>query len=351
MSHAKLELLNQFQRDFPLCPRPYAAIAQRLGLTEAGVIVALRRLQARGRVSRVGATLVPGRVGAATLAALAVPGGRLENVAALINGYREVNHNYEREHEFNLWFVVTAANRERVQAVVRDVERRARCGKVLELPMVEAYHVDLGFRLGAGEAAQRRAANPAPASSLRKAPCVLSAPERAILAALQDGVPLTARPYAEIGLRCAVGEETVIAELGRMLRERVIARLGVIVRHRALGYRANAMVVWDVPNVEVRAVGSKVARADFVTLCYRRLRHLPHWRYNLYCMIHGTTREEVAAHIAELTERAGLARCPRAVLYSRRCFKQRGARYVEEETHGRDRPPDSESDAERISDH
>ncbi|MBI4204726.1 MAG: Lrp/AsnC family transcriptional regulator [Betaproteobacteria bacterium] len=174
--------------------------------------------------------------------------------------------------------------------------------------------------------------------------------QRAILAALQDGLPLTAHPYAEIGARCGMGEEKVIVELERLTREGVIARLGVIVRHRALGYRANAMVVWDVPNREVRAIGSEVARCDVVTLCYRRLRHLPHWPYNLYCMIHGTDREEVTAHIGELTARAGLERYPRAVLFSRRCFKQRGARYLEE-AHGRDRPADREPDAERILHH
>jgi len=142
-----------------------------------------------------------------------------------------------------------------------------------------------------------------------------------------------------------------VARLAWLKEAGVIRRFGVVVRHHELGYSANAMVVWDVPDRQVTELGHCLAGFDFITLCYRRPRHLPQWRYNLYCMIHGTTREEVAAHIAELTERAGLARCPRAVLYSRRCFKQRGARYVEEETHGRDRPPDSESDAERISDH
>lgn len=350
MGAAQLGLLDRFQRDFPLCPRPYAVIAERLGLTEAQVIVALRRLQARGCVSRVGATLAPGRVGAATLAALAVPSERLEAVAELVNGYREVNHNYEREHAVNLWFVVTAPSMERAQAVVREVERRAGCGQVLELPMIEAYCVDLGFSLGAGDATHRPAPAPVPPSSFGHAPYALSMAQRAILAALQDGLPLTAHPYAEIGARCGMGEEKVIVELERLTREGVIARLGVIVRHRALGYRANAMVVWDVPNREVRAIGSEVARCDVVTLCYRRLRHLPHWPYNLYCMIHGTDREEVTAHIGELTARAGLERYPRAVLFSRRCFKQRGARYLEE-AHGRDRPADREPDAERILHH
>jgi len=348
MREEKFRLLDEFQRDFPLCSRPYAEIGERLGLPEAEVIVTLRQLQARGCVSRVGATIVPGRVGAATLATIAVADERLETVAELVNSYPEVNHNYEREHDFNLWFVITASREARVQAVVREIERRARCGKVLELPMVEAYHIDLGFSLEAGDAVGRRAAGPA-ASPIPPAPYPLAAPQRALLSVVQEGVPLTARPYAEIGLRAGMSEEAVIAALARLLRERVIGRFGVIVRHRELGYRANAMVVWDVPNAEARTVGSSMAQADFVTLCYRRLRYLPHWPYNLYCMMHGTSRDAVAARIGELTERCGLERYPRAVLFSRRCFKQRGARYVDKVTDGRYRPEDRESAAERVS--
>lgn len=348
MRAATLRLLDEFQRDFPLCSRPYAEIGERLGLSEAEVIVTLRQCQARGTVSRVGATIVPGRVGAATLAMMAVPDERLEAVAELVTSYSEVNHNYEREHEFNLWFVVTASSEARVQAVVREIERRARCGKVLELPMVESYHVDLGFGLDAANAVGRRAPGPAP-SPIVPAPYPVAAPERALLAALQEGVPLTARPYAELGLRAGMSEDAVIAALARLLRERVIARLGVIVRHRELGYRANAMVVWDVPNAEVQGVGSSAARADFVTLCYRRLRYLPQWPYNFYCMIHGTSRDAVTARIGELTERCGLERYPRAALFSRRCFKQRGARYVEELNVGRYRPEHRESAAGRVS--
>lgn len=343
-----LRLLDEFQRDFPLCSRPYAKIGERLGLSEAEVIVTLRQCQARGTVSRVGATIVPGRLGAATLATMAVTAERLEAVAELVNSYPEVNHNYEREHELNLWFVITASHAARVQAVVREIERRARSGKVLELPMVEAYYVDLGFGLNADDAVGRRAAGPAP-SPFAPASYPLAASERTLLAALQEGVPLSARPYAEIGLRAGMSEDVVIAELARLLRERVIGRLGVIVRHRELGYRANAMVIWNVPNAEVHAVGSSVARADFVTLCYRRLRYLPHWPYNLYCMIHGTSRDAVAARINELTEHCGLDRYPRAVLFSRRCFKQRGARYVEEVNVGRYRPEHRESAAGRVS--
>jgi DNA-binding Lrp family transcriptional regulator len=328
-------LLNEFQRDFPLTSRPYAEIAARLGTDEGAVLATLGELVAGGKVSRIGATFVPGRIGAATLAALSVPQGGLQQVAELVSSFPEVNHNYEREHHFNLWFVITGPDESQIDAVVRDIERAARCGRVLSLPMVEPYHLDLGFDLdragsetapareeGARRKAQGRNGN------LHSSFFILHPSGHALVSALQEGLPLTSAPYAELALRAGTTEAAVIATLKRWLDARVINRLGVIVRHHELGYHANAMVVWDVPNADVRAVGRRVAAAPFVTLCYRRLRHLPDWRYNLYCMIHGKDRNQVLAQIAELRANCNLVRYPFEILFSRQRFKQRGARYL-----------------------
>jgi DNA-binding Lrp family transcriptional regulator len=105
----------------------------------------------------------------------------------------------------------------------------------------------------------------------------------------------------------------------------LIKRLGVIVRHRELGYEANAMVVWDIADARVDDVGDRFGAFDFVTLCYRRPRRLPAWPYNLFCMIHGRQRQAVLARIDELGRVPGAAGAPREVLFSVRRFKQRGA--------------------------
>jgi DNA-binding Lrp family transcriptional regulator len=139
-------LVNDFQHDFPLSPTPYADMAQRLGVREDEVMAALARLQAAGAVSRVGAVLRPNTVGVSTLAAMSVPVADLERVAALVNGYREVNHNYEREHALNLWFVATAPDSQRLQHVLDDIAARSGY-EVLSFPLLEDYHIDLGFDL------------------------------------------------------------------------------------------------------------------------------------------------------------------------------------------------------------
>ena len=139
-------LLDEFQRDLPLSPTPYADMAGRLGVSEDEVLQTLASLKERGAVGRVGAVLKACRLGASTLAAMAVPQVRLEEVAVLVSSYREVNHNYEREHAFNLWFVVAAPNRERIDTILGEIETATGIA-VMDLPLVEEYHIDLAFRL------------------------------------------------------------------------------------------------------------------------------------------------------------------------------------------------------------
>lgn len=157
------------------------------------------------------------------------------------------------------------------------------------------------------------------------------ATDRALLAALEPGLALVARPYAALGERIGLTEQEVIARLKRLQGQGIVTRFGVIVRHRELGYRANAMVVWDIADDEVGAAARTLAALSFVTLCYQRPRR-PGWPYNLFCMIHGKNRATVEAQIAEANTRAGTADRPQAVLFSGRAFKQQGARYAAAQT-------------------
>ena len=146
MNELDRHLLNDFQRGLPLTPRPYAAMAARLGVSEDEVIEHLRALQASGMVSRVGAVIRPHSVGVSTLAAMAVPKERLDDVAEVVSGYPEVNHNYEREHHYNLWFVVATEREQRLREVLAELEAHTGL-KILDLPLLEDFHIDLGFDL------------------------------------------------------------------------------------------------------------------------------------------------------------------------------------------------------------
>ncbi|MDP2831912.1 MAG: AsnC family transcriptional regulator [Pseudomonadota bacterium] len=322
LSPLDFRLVNDWQRDFPLVSRPYAELAYRLGISEAEVISRLQQLAEGGTVSRIGAVFRPHTLGWSTLAAVSVAPARIESVAKSISAYPEVNHNYEREHDFNLWFVATAPTRERVEEVLGEIGDLAG-GPVLDLPMQEDFHIDLGFDL---TGASRPHLEPTRRPHETGIP-ILEAADYTLAAALEGGLTLTPRPYAALAARLGWREDAVLARLARLSDCGVIRRFGVVVRHRELGYHANAMVVWDVPDAEITTVGHALAAQAAVTLCYQRPRRLPHWPYNLFSMLHGQDRSAVLEELARLRSELGLEHIVCQPLFSHRRFKQCGARY------------------------
>ncbi|AUM12670.1 siroheme decarboxylase subunit beta [Ketobacter alkanivorans] len=147
-------------------------------------------------------------------------------------------------------------------------------------------------------------------------------------AAIQDGLPLTATPYRTLSLQLDLPEPLVMEQIEHWLREGYIKRMGLVVRHHAVGYRSNAMVVWNVADDKVDQVGELLRQADCVTLCYKRRRQLPDWPYNLYCMIHGKSRESVLTQLELLTRQYELQHIPRSILFSNQQFKQTGGHYA-----------------------
>ncbi|MGE5515694.1 MAG: AsnC family protein [Bacteroidota bacterium] len=148
-----------------------------------------------------------------------------------------------------------------------------------------------------------------------------------LVSALCDGLPLDSHPYRALGRTVGMTEAEVIERLGALTDAGVIRRLGIIVRHHELGYSANAMVVWDVPDAEVSGVGALLGACPEVSLCYRRPRRLPDWPYNLFTMVHGHDRDQVEALVAMMAKREGVAHYRHEALFSTRRFKQCGARY------------------------
>lgn len=152
--------------------------------------------------------------------------------------------------------------------------------------------------------------------------------ETALLKMLQDGLPLTPHPFSCLADEFNVSEEEVVERLRLLQQQQWIRRSGIIVKHRSLGFTANAMVVWDIPDHTVDDMGDLLGRQDCVTLCYQRPRRLPDWPYNLFTMIHGKDRDRVTTQLEQMRERLQLTHIPYDVLFSERCFKQRGGRYI-----------------------
>ncbi|WP_193141317.1 MULTISPECIES: AsnC family transcriptional regulator [unclassified Meridianimarinicoccus] len=311
-----LRLLDDWQRDLPLVPRPFAQMGDTLGCGEAEVLKRLDRMQAVGRISRVGATFAPNTISASTLAAVAAPPDRIESVAEIIGAQPGVNHSYLRENEWNLWFVATGPDRAHVDQVLHDIGRKTGL-RVLDLRLVRPFNVDLGFRLTGtpGLPATRREVRPE----------VLVPGDRRLLQVLSHGLEMVSRPYLRVAEQLGRTEAEILDRLAVLQEAGILGRLGVIVRHRALGWRANAMVVWDINSDRIDQAGPVLAAHSGVTLCYERRPVADAWPYRLYCMIHARSRDEALGVLTGAAALPELAGVKHLALFSSRCFKQTGA--------------------------
>ncbi|WP_435124450.1 siroheme decarboxylase subunit beta [Halobaculum sp. D14] len=331
-------LVDEYQSGFPVEQRPFRAVAADLGVDESAVLDRVRRLRDRGVFRRFGAVLNPPVIGSSTLAAVRAPEDRFDEVAAVVNGYRQVNHNYRRDHEWNMWFVVTAGTRGRRDEILADVEERTDCD-VLNLPMLTDYYIDLEFpvfnddafaregvtRSGAGTAAD--AATEASATRISEdAVGDLSALEARLLLEIQDGFPLTATPYRDVADAVDADVADVLAAVERLADTGCIKRIGCVVNHVVTGFRNNCMVVWDVPDDRLDELGERVGELPYVTLCYHRPRRPEQgWNYSLFTMVHGREADVVDAKIDELA--ADYLPFDHERLYSTETLKQTGAQY------------------------
>ena len=320
MHDLDLALLDGWQHGFPRVPRPFVGVAEALGCSEARVIEGYRRLAAQGAFDRIGGVWAPGAGGAALLCAMAVEPARLDAVAAQVSACAGVNHNYAREHRFNLWFVLTAPDAVALEQALRTIEADTGVA-ALRLPMRRVYRIDLGFGLRG-----RRGEGARGASGLSRRGEPVAAADRALAAAIEAGLPLVSAPYAALAPACGRTEAEVLTTLEGWLARGTLRRFGVVVRHHELGYDCNAMTVFHLPEDRIDAHGERLAAQPGITLAYRRA-PAPGWPYTLYAMVHGRSRDDTRATLAAAMRASGLADAPHEVLFSTRRYTQRGGRY------------------------
>jgi DNA-binding Lrp family transcriptional regulator len=321
-------LIDGFQSDFPVCERPFDAVGEELGISAAEALERVDRLGEEGIVRRFGAVLNPPVIGSSTLAAVSAPEDRFDEVAAVINDYRQVNHNYARDHEWNMWFVVTAGSRETRDEILAEIEERTGCS-VLVLPMLTDYYIDLEFPVVNSDRFARESIEGTDASATRiseDAAADLSALDRRLLLEIQTGFPLSATPYQDIAAAVDADVGEVLSAIERLREAGCIKRIGCVVNHITTGFDNNCMVVWDVPDEDLDELGQRVGELPYVTLCYHRPRQPDQdWPYNLFTMIHGRDADAVDEKIDELS--TAYLPVDHDRLYSTATLKQTGAQY------------------------
>ncbi len=329
-------IIDGYQSGFPIAERPFERVGSELGIDGEDVLRRVERLRESGVFRRFGAVLNPPVIGASTLAAVRAPEERFEEIAETINGHRQVNHNYRRSHEYNMWFVVTAGSLEKRDEILDGIESETGCS-VLVLPMLTDFYIDLEFPVVNGDRFARESVARTSIDATRiseTAAADLSALDRRLILEIQDGFALSETPYREIASAVDAPLEDVLEAIERLSANGCIKRIGCVVNHIVTGFDSNCMVVWDVPDEDLDTYGEAVGELPYVTLCYHRPRRPEQgWEYNLFTMIHGRDQEAVDAKIDELASEYLPVEHER--LYSTETLKQTGARYesiVGEET-------------------
>ena len=321
-------LIDEYQSGFRVTERPFRVLADELGIEESEALDRVQRLREDGIFRRFGAVLNPPVIGSSTLAAVSAPEERFDEIAAIINSHRQVNHNYRREHEWNMWFVVTASDRDTRNEILADIETETGCA-VLNLPMLTDYYIDLEFPVVNEDRFARESLTETEVSATRiseQATGDLSALDRRLLLAIQDGFPLSLTPYADIAADLDVDVASVLDSVERLRENGCIKRIGCVVNHVVTGFDSNCMVVWNVPDDKLDEYGERVGSLPYVTLCYHRPRRPEQgWEYNLFTMVHGRDSAAVDEVIDELASEYLPVNHER--LYSTATLKQTGAQY------------------------
>jgi DNA-binding Lrp family transcriptional regulator len=317
-------LLEGIQATFPLVPRPYAALGEPLGLDQDRVLARLRRLREAGLIRQIGAIFDTRRLGyESTLVAFHVKDSALEEVAARVSAHPGVSHNYARDHHYNLWFTLAVPPGQSLAGEIRRLADEADVADWLNLPSLRVYKLRTHFKMGGngegpGPGAPRRSRQPGRDLAPDDIPFVRT---------LQRDLPLVPRPFAAGAERLGLDEEALLARALELQEAGIMRRFGAVLRHRRVGYRANGMACWAVPESQIDAAGRLAAGYAQVSHCYHRPAYRPRWPYTLFTMVHGRTEAQVEAIVAQLGEEIGIE--DYQVLYSTREFKKERVKYFE----------------------
>jgi len=315
-------LLNLLQSDFPLVPRPYAAIAAALGVPEAEVLARVQALREAGVLRSLSAIFDVYRVGyRSTLVAFSVPPARLAEAASVVSAHPGVSHNYGREHEYNLWFVLAVPRSVDLEAEVAGLAGRAGATKYHILPNLKLYKIGVEYDVVEGEGNARRGPK---AHRPRRD---LTPEEIALVRVLQEELPVEERPFLEGARRLGISEEELLAKAQALQEEGIMRRFAAVIRHRVAGFTANGMACWVVPEERVDEVGQRFASYPQVSHCYRRPT-FEDWPYNVFTMIHAMTRERCEATVRKIADETGIDTY--VILYSHTEYKKERVKYYAE---------------------
>ncbi|RLT34737.1 MAG: Lrp/AsnC family transcriptional regulator [Chloroflexi bacterium] len=298
-------LLDLMQDHYPMVERPYEALGEQLGLSEAEVLERLAQARAAGVVRQICAIYDTKALGySSALVAMRIHPDKLKRAVRILNAHPGVSHNYRRNHEFNVWFTVAMPPGDDLDVVIDKLHVMTEAESTRPMPTLHLFKIavtldmtgsrDLDAR-GAPEYTQERRVEAAthPITDL----------DIAYIRATQGDMPDVPEPFAALGAPLGMTGAEVIAYGQEMQRKGHLRRYASIINHRQAGFRANGMAVWNVPPEKIQEFGVFVAGYRGVSHCYQRPTY-PDWPYSVFSMLHNAKVsgvEEAAATIANDT--------------------------------------------------
>jgi DNA-binding Lrp family transcriptional regulator len=294
------ELLNAVQWDFPLESRPFAVVAERLGVDEPTVRERAQKVKDAGVLRQLSAIFDTRALGyTSALVAAKIDGERIDEAAAAVSDHPGVSHNYKRNHAYNLWYTVAVPPGESLDAHVDVLHRESGATVTRKLPTLKLFKIGVKLDMTGKTAAdakaevldherpERRAEMPAPD---------LSELEVATIRVVQHDLPVVERPFAAYGERIGISEDDVLASLRSFKERKLMRRFAAVMNHRNAGFKANAMGVWAVPEDQLDEIGPQMAGFAAVSHCYRRPTY-DDWPYSVFTMIHGRSARDCEATV------------------------------------------------------
>jgi len=318
------KLLNLVQTEFPLQPRPYRELGLKLGIDSADVMQRIKQLRAKDIVRQISPVLDARSLGyQVTLVAMKVAENQLAQAAQVIQEHPGISHGYQRTHNFNLWFTLAMPPATDMETELKRLATLLDTEDAFTLPAIKLFKISAYFAL-AGDGLTTAATTVPPGGTLPRQ-AELSPTDRLVINKLQQDLPLMPAPFAAMAAQLGMDEEVFLACCRSLLKRRIMRRFSASINQRKAGFKANAMACWIAPPDKVDAAGQQLASLGEVSHCYERKTN-QWWRYNLFAMIHGRSREVCQLLADQVSREAGLR--DYILLYSTREFKKTRVKYT-----------------------
>jgi len=319
---SKQRLLNLLQTNFPLLSQPFASLGEQLDISENEVIRQIKELKAEGVIRQIGPLFDAKKLGfKTTLVATKVIESELEKAIQIVVGHPGISHAYERNHDINLWFTLAFPAAIDIDSELNKMFASVDISAAFSLPATRLFKLRTFFDTrGDGETVNEQN----PEINLSEQTTELSPIDKMVINAIQDDLSLEIRPFNDIAEGLGMEDEELLETCHSLLSRGIIRRFSAHINHRRVGFAANAMACWVVPEERIDDFSRKLVALKEVSHCYERKIN-PYWRHNLFAMIHQQTREECQQIADKVAVEAALA--DYMLLYSTREIKKTRVKY------------------------